>query len=113
MSTISAAADRLINEGNRAERAGQLREACALYLQAVGAAPDYGKAHLNLAIALEALGDGEAALASYEAALANDPADPYANYNLGRLRYNRGELRRGGGAPFPRRGAPPRLPRPR
>jgi protein O-GlcNAc transferase len=94
MSTISAAADRLINEGNRAERAGQLREACALYLQAVGAAPDYGKAHLNLAIALEALGDGEAALASYEAALANDPADPYANYNLGRLRYNRGELRR-------------------
>ena len=94
MSSSSAAADRLINEGNRAERGGQLREACALYRQAVSAAPRYGKAHLNLAIALEAMGEAQAALASYEAARANDPADAYANYNLGRLLFTRGELAR-------------------
>lgn len=89
-----SAADQLIEQGRRAEDAGQLREACALYRRAVGAAPSYGKAHLNLAIALEAMGDPEAALASYDAALASDPADPYANYNLGRLLYTRGDLRR-------------------
>jgi len=89
-----SAADRLIEEGNRAENAGQVREACALYRRAVTTAPDYARAHLNLAIALEATGDAQAALTSYQAALANDPADPYANYNLGRLLYTQGELER-------------------
>ena len=54
MDSDSVAADRLIAEGNRAESSGKLREAYALYRQAVSSAPHYAKAHLNLAIALEA-----------------------------------------------------------
>ena len=53
----NAAADQLIAEGNRAESAGALAQACELYRRAVGSAPRYAKAHLNLGIALEALGD--------------------------------------------------------
>jgi len=53
-------------------------------------APDYAKAHLNLGIGLEAAGAAEAAIRSYEAALAIDPADPFAAYNLGKLLYTRG-----------------------
>ena len=88
------AADRLIAEGNRAEGAGRVGEACELYRGAVAAAPGYGRAHLNLGIGLQALGEAEAAIASYEAALAIDAADAYANYNLGRLLYARGALAR-------------------
>ena len=47
-------------------------------------APHYATAHLNLGIGLEAIGDVAAARSSYEAALAIDPADVLANYNLGR-----------------------------
>lgn len=54
------------------------------------AAPRYAKAHLNLGIALEALGRAEEAAASYEAVLAMEPADPYAHYNLGKLHFTRG-----------------------
>lgn len=70
-----------------------MREACDLYRKAVAAAPGWAKPHLNLGIALEALGDADAA-AAYEAALALDPADPYVNYNLGRLLYTLGALER-------------------
>ncbi|HKA60516.1 MAG TPA: hypothetical protein VKD28_18000, partial [Gemmatimonadales bacterium] len=52
-----AAADQLVIEGNRAESEGRLREACELYRRAVAAAPGWGKAHLNLGIGLEAMGD--------------------------------------------------------
>ncbi|HSD99419.1 MAG TPA: tetratricopeptide repeat protein, partial [Burkholderiales bacterium] len=83
-------ADRLIAEGNRAEEAGRVEEACGRYREAVRAAPDYARAHLNLGIGLEAAGAGEAAISSYEAALAIDPADPFAAYNLGKLQYTRG-----------------------
>jgi len=88
------AADRLIAEGNRAENDGRLREACALYRKAVDAAPGYAKAHLNLGIGLEAVGDADGAFRSYDVALACDPADAYANYNLAKLLYARGELAR-------------------
>ncbi len=84
------AADRLIAEGNRAEDAGNVREACERYREAVRAAPDYARAHLNLGIGLEAAGAAEAAIASYRAALAIDPAEPFAAYNLGKLLYTRG-----------------------
>lgn len=84
------AADRLIAEGNRAEGAGRVQEACERYREAVQAAPGYAKAHLNLGIGLEAAGATEAAIHSYEAALAIDPADPFAAYNLGKLLYTRG-----------------------
>ena len=87
-------ADRLIAEGNRAEEHGELGRACELYRQALQLAPRYGKAHINLGIALEAIGDGAGAADSYEQALAADPANPAANYNLGRLLHGRGELAR-------------------
>jgi tetratricopeptide (TPR) repeat protein len=87
-------ADTLIAEGNRAESAGALPQACALYRRAVAAAPRYAKGHLNLGIGLEALGDAAGALACYESALALDAADPFAGYNLGKLLYARGELPR-------------------
>ena len=91
---LRRAAERLIARGNLAEKAGRLDEACELYRQAVGSAPAYAKAHLNLGIALEAAGDLDGALACHEKALALDPADPYANYNLGRLSYLRSSLPR-------------------
>ena len=90
----SAAANRLIADGNRVERDGKLREACSLYREAVAVAPGWVKAHLNLGIGLEALGETDAAMAAYEAARALDAADPYVNYNLGRLLYAGGALER-------------------
>lgn len=83
-------ADALIAEGNRAEDAGKLHEACALYREAVKLAPRSARAHLNLGIALQALGDEAGAVAGYEQALALDAANPYASYNFGKLRYERG-----------------------
>lgn len=88
------AADRLIAEGNQAEGGGRLREACERYREAVRAAPGYAKAHLNLGIGLEALGEAEDAIGAYEAALGIDPAEAYANYNLGKLLYTRNVLAR-------------------
>ena len=86
----SDAADQLIAEGNRAEDAGQLEEACALYREALRLAPQSARAHLNLGIALQALGDDGGAVARYKQALVLDPANPYAAYNFGKLRYERG-----------------------
>jgi protein O-GlcNAc transferase len=87
-------ADRLVAEGNRAEDDGQLARACELYRQALALAPRYAKAHINLGIALEAMGDGAGAMRCYEQALAADPANPAANYNLGKLLQIRGEFTR-------------------
>ncbi len=81
----------MIAEGNRKESAGNPREACEHYRSAVDVAPGYAKAHLNLGIGLEAIGDGEGALKSYKAALVIDPKEAYANYNLGNLLYSRGK----------------------
>ncbi len=83
-------ADRLIAEGNRAENAGRIDEACARYREAVRAAPDYPKGHVNLGIGLEAQGRADEAAASYRAALALDPDEPYAHYNLGKLHFLQG-----------------------
>jgi protein O-GlcNAc transferase len=83
-------ADALIARGNLAENEGRLQEACELYREAVRLAPQYAKAHLNLGIALEALGDSAGAIACHEKALEIDTADPYASYNLGKLRFERG-----------------------
>ena len=87
-------ADRLITQGNQAEKDGNWGEACKLYREAVNASPGYAKAHLNLGIGLEASGDGEAAIQAYQAALSLDPRDAASNYNLGRLLCERGDLTR-------------------
>lgn len=86
-----AKADALIAQGIGAEEAGRVADACALYREALVAAPGYAKAEVNLGIALEALGDATGAIACHERALARDPAEPYANYNLGKLHYLRGD----------------------
>ena len=90
MPASSDPAERLIAEGNRAEDAGKLEEACALYREALRLAPQSPRAHLNLGIALHALGDDDGAVARYQQALVLDPANPYAGYNFGKLRYERG-----------------------
>jgi protein O-GlcNAc transferase len=92
--STSQGTDGLIARGNLAENAGRLQEACELYREAVRLAPQYAKAHLNLGIALEALGDSAGAAECYEKALAIDAADPYANYNLGKLLYACADLPR-------------------
>ncbi len=53
-------------------------------------APQLANAHLNLGIGLEASGDGAAAIACYEKAIALEPHNAAANYNLGKLLYSRG-----------------------
>src|SRR5258706_14252637 len=85
MARANDLADALIAEGNKAEDSGNPSEACAQSRKAVAAAPGYAKALLNLGIGLEASGDIDAAVRSYEAALAIDAADTYANYNLGKV----------------------------
>jgi len=60
----------------------------------VKAAPRYAKAHVNLGIGLETLGDLAGAMQCFEAALAADAGDPYANYNVANQLYRRGELER-------------------
>jgi protein O-GlcNAc transferase len=90
---VANTADQLISDGNKAEDAGDLREACRLYREAVRVAPRYARTHLNLGIGLEAAGDADGAIGSYEAALEVDAGNAYAAYNLGKLFCARGRLR--------------------
>lgn len=76
------------------EREGRLDEACRQYRDAVAAAPAYATSHLNLGIALEALGETGAAVRSYETALEFEPGNAYANYNLGKAVYAQSDLPR-------------------
>jgi protein O-GlcNAc transferase len=85
------AADRLIADGNRAESEGKPLEACGLYRKALAAHPGYARAHLNLGVALEAMGEGDAALQAYRDALAAEPRNAFAHYNLGKLLLTRGD----------------------
>jgi predicted O-linked N-acetylglucosamine transferase (SPINDLY family) len=69
-----------------------MEEACAQYRAALAIDPGHAAAHLNLGIALETLGEVDAAIAAYEAALAAEPGNAYAGYNLGKAYYVRGNL---------------------
>ena len=84
-----AAAERLIAQGRAAEGAGNLRDACERYREAVALAPGHPAAQLNLGVGLEAAGDADGALTCYRAVLVVDPGNPYANYNLGKLHFIR------------------------
>ena len=81
----AARAADLIAAGNRAEEAGRIVEACELYRQAIAADPLHPSAHLNLGAALEAKGDLAGAERAYQAVLAFDATNPFANYNLANL----------------------------
>jgi protein O-GlcNAc transferase len=81
----SAAARRaaeLVAAGQQAEREGRLRDACALYRQAIDADRSHAGAYLNLGAALEAGGKADSAAQAYRALLELDAANPFANYNL-------------------------------
>ena len=82
-------ADLLIAEGNRAEQTGDLPGACEHYRKAAQIAPQYAKAHFNLAFGLEASGQIDQACKCYEVALGIDPGNIYANFNLGRQLFSR------------------------
>jgi predicted O-linked N-acetylglucosamine transferase (SPINDLY family) len=71
-----------------------MEEACEHYRAAIALDPGHAVAHLNLGIALESLGQGDAAIAAYEAALAAEPRNAYASYNLGKAHFVRGNLER-------------------
>lgn len=87
-----AAANRLIEDGNRAEDNGDPRAACGHYRKAVELAPGYARAHLNLGIGLAASGDADGAASSYQTAISIDPDYAPAHYNLAILLYARGAL---------------------
>lgn len=86
-----ARADELIVSGRAHEDAGRLEEASECYRRAVRLAPDLAAAHLNLGIALAALGDATAAARAYEAVLALDPGHAFASYNFANLSYAQGD----------------------
>jgi predicted O-linked N-acetylglucosamine transferase (SPINDLY family) len=71
-----------------------MEEACGHYRAAIAIDAGHAAAHLNLGIALETLGQVDAALAAYEAALAAEPRNAYAGYNLGKAHFVRGNLER-------------------
>lgn len=83
-----ALAEKLILQGNHFEDSGQLERAFALYRQAIHAAPQLAKAHLNLGIALAANGDIAGATLAYEQVLRIDPDNAFGNYNFARLVYS-------------------------
>ncbi len=79
------AADRLIAEGNRAEKDGRLEDARLLYRRALAATPGYASAHLNLGIVLERTGHYSAAADAFKAALAIDSTYAKASVSLTRV----------------------------
>lgn len=80
----------LLNAGVFFGEQGQLKLARDLLTKAVELAPDNPKAHRNLAVALEALGDTAGALKHLEIVLQLDPGDQAAQAELSRLRRSRG-----------------------
>ena len=71
----TAQAVSLTEEGTTAYQSGQYPEAKAFFEQAVTAAPELGAAHYNLALALNALGDTQAAHDRFLEAATLEPGD--------------------------------------
>ena len=94
MSTAVERARQLVRDGNRLEDAGQFQEACAVYRQAIAAAPDWPGGHLNLGLGLAAAGDLPGAEAAYRQVLALEPTHPYGCYNQALVCYRRGDRAR-------------------
>jgi protein O-GlcNAc transferase len=73
----------LIAAGNTAEDHGRPEDALKLYDQAIAAAPEFARAHLNRGNALMALQDFDAAIKAFETALHHDATLAGAHFNLG------------------------------
>jgi tetratricopeptide (TPR) repeat protein len=71
--------------GHKAFGAGDFAAAAEAYGQAVQAAPDSARARVDHAAALAQSGRRDEAMAELERAVALDPDNPTAQYNLGRL----------------------------
>ena len=84
-SEATIVADRQIALGNEHEDSGAFEAALSCYLDAVKTAPDYPRAHLNLASALEHIGRTGDAIDALQMALTLDPTYAPAHYNLGKL----------------------------
>jgi protein O-GlcNAc transferase len=78
-------ADRQIELGNEHEDNGRFEDALSCYLRAIDEAPDYPRAHLNLASALDRVGRASDAVEALQKALSLDPSYAPAHYNLGKL----------------------------
>ena len=78
-------ADRQIALGNHHEDSEAFETALDCYLDAIKIAPDYPRAQLNLASALEHLGRTNDAVNALQTALTLDPTYAPAHYNLGKL----------------------------
>ncbi len=78
-------ADQKITAGNQHEDSAAFEAALICYGDAVRLAPDYARAHLNLASALELLGRTDDAIAALNSALTLELAYAPAYYNLGKL----------------------------
>ena len=78
-------AARLVNRGVEEAAKRQFSSACALFRDAVAAAPDYALAHDNLAKAYLVLGQADSALPHMAAALARDSALEDTAHTLARL----------------------------
>lgn len=82
-----------ILRGATAFRAGRYADAAAAFRTAVDANPESLPALINLAAALAALGDSEAAAERLRRAIEIDPDNPTARFNLGTLLGQAGDLR--------------------
>jgi protein O-GlcNAc transferase len=84
-SEAKSVADRQIALGNEREDSGAFEDALGCYLDATKTAPDYPRAHLNLASALALVGRAADAVKALKIALTLDPTYAPAHYNLGKL----------------------------
>jgi tetratricopeptide (TPR) repeat protein len=73
------------NLGNALMAVGQSQEGLSKLRAAVEASPNSATSHVWLAAALDYVGQWDAARESYAAALAIDPANPWATSGLARL----------------------------
>ena len=89
---VSQAALVLVEDGESAEKAGELARARQLYLQAIRTDPACAPAHIGLGIVLQVGGDQAAALESFSDALRADPRSAPAHYNVGLIHLARGHL---------------------
>jgi predicted O-linked N-acetylglucosamine transferase (SPINDLY family) len=88
----SADAARLLDEGQRFEDAGNIDLALDCYRDAVAAAPDAPRTHMNVALALQKLGRTEEALTAAQQAIQCDPSLAPARFNLSRILVGQGDL---------------------